>query len=78
MSALGHSRPRHSAPGPTNVRCYSNSGHTRVRLERAGAGLRRRFRLHATTHPGADTWFSNNIGKTRDCSERGHDKTCTK
>ena len=25
MSASGHSRPMHSAPVPTNVRCYSNS-----------------------------------------------------
>jgi len=25
MSALGHSLPTHSAPTPTNVRCYSNS-----------------------------------------------------
>ncbi len=26
LSALGHSRPMHSAPVPINVRCYSNSG----------------------------------------------------
>jgi len=33
MSALGHSRPIHSASGPSFVHCYSNSGQTRVRLE---------------------------------------------
>jgi hypothetical protein len=31
--ALGHSRLVHSAPVQTNVRCFSNSGQTRVRLE---------------------------------------------
>jgi hypothetical protein len=29
MSVLGHSRPNHSAPVPTNVRCYSKSGQMR-------------------------------------------------
>jgi hypothetical protein len=33
MSASGHSRQRHSAPVPNNVRCCSNSEQTRVRLE---------------------------------------------
>jgi hypothetical protein len=33
MSALGHSRLRWSRPTLVLVRCYSNSGQTRVRLE---------------------------------------------
>jgi hypothetical protein len=33
MSALGHLRPSHSSPVPPFVRCYSNSGQTRARLE---------------------------------------------
>ena len=26
-------RPRHLAPAPTNIRCYSNTGQTRARLD---------------------------------------------
>jgi hypothetical protein len=33
MSEKGHSLPSHLAPVPANVRCYSNSGQTRVRLD---------------------------------------------
>ena len=33
MSALGHSRPIHSAPVPSNVRYASNSDHSRHRSE---------------------------------------------
>jgi hypothetical protein len=33
MTASGHSLPRHPVPAPNNVRCYSNSGHSRVCLE---------------------------------------------
>src|SRR5271169_273133 len=33
MSEMGQSRPSYSTPIPTNVRCYSNSGQTRQRLE---------------------------------------------
>ena len=32
MSLMGHSRPSRLARVPANVRCYSNSGQTRVRL----------------------------------------------
>jgi hypothetical protein len=37
MSMMGHSRPSHSAPVSANVRCYSNSGHSRHESELAGA-----------------------------------------
>jgi hypothetical protein len=33
MSVLGHSRPRHPAPGSPDVGCWSNSGQTRARLD---------------------------------------------
>jgi hypothetical protein len=31
VTGSGHYRPSHSAPAPTNVRCYFNSGNRRVR-----------------------------------------------
>jgi hypothetical protein len=44
MSALGHSRPRHSVPVPINVRCYPNSD---IIVRRSEVTLRAQQRTHA-------------------------------
>jgi len=69
MSEMGQSLPMHSAPASNNVRCYSNSGQTRVRLNcplcaKNGLMHRSNQRLYSIT---SSARASSVGGHTRDC-----------